>query len=117
MSRGYGGFCNKESEDNEFIIYAYSSFNWNDEKYYNDERICDGRIIISKKTIAVCEDKSLEISFSELYSNNGVIIENCSNTWIKEKNGMDIISLYLCSRILNFYQEEHYFPEKCHYEI
>jgi hypothetical protein len=117
MSRGYGGFGIKESENDEFVVYAYSSFNWNDEKHYNDERICDGRITISKKAIAVCEEESLEISFVNLYNQKGVIIENCSNTWIQEKSGMDFISLYLCSKILASYQEEHCFPEKCHYVI
>ena len=93
MSRGYGGFGIKESENDEFVVYAYSSFNWNDEKHYNDERICDGIITISKKAIAVCEEESLEISFVNLYNQKGIIIENCSNTWIQKKAGW-ILSPY-----------------------
>ena len=42
MSIGYGAFCKKQSENDEFVTYVYSSYNWNDERYYNDGRVCDG---------------------------------------------------------------------------
>ena len=41
MSVGHGAFCKKLSENDECVIYAYSSFNYNNKKYLNDERICD----------------------------------------------------------------------------
>ena len=121
MSIGHGAFCKKESDSGELVTYAYSSYNWNDERCYNDERICDGKIIISKKAISdilnAISDERLGTAFSELYSNGGIIIENCSNTWQKHIKGYDVMALHLCYKLLNQIQKEQGFPDECHYLV
>lgn len=121
MSIGHGAFCKKESDTYELVTYAYSSHNWNDERYYNNERICDGKIIISKKAIfdmlSVVGDERLGAAFSELYNNGEIIIENCSNTWQKHIKGYDVMALHLCYKLLNQIQKEQCFPDECHYLV
>ena len=48
MSLGYGGTLIKQLEDDTSIIYSYSSYNLNDEKYRNADRVFDGTITVNK---------------------------------------------------------------------
>jgi len=116
MSVGRGAFCKKLSENDECVTYAYSSFNYNDKRYLNDERICDGRIIISKKSFS----DSLGIlcdSLSELFENGDIAIENCSNTWMKHPMGYDVMAVHLLCKLLRQIRKSQCFPDKCNYEI
>lgn len=116
MSIGHGAFCKKLSENDECVIYAYSSFNYNDKRYLNDERICDGRIIISKKSFS--DDLGiLRDSLSELFENGNIVIENCSNTWMKPPMGYDVMAVHLLCKLLRQIQKLQYFPDKCNYEV
>ena len=121
MSIGYGAFCKKESENDEFVTYAYSSYNWNDERYYNDERVCDGKIIISKKVVSdelsLHSHDYLGSDFTKLYDNGDIIVKNSSNTWMKHSKGMDVMAIHLCFKLLNQYQKEYCFPDECHYLV
>lgn len=135
MSLGYGGFCRKELEDETHIIYAYSSFNWNDERHKNDDRICDGVITITKSTlvepdihskikrkpngkkVVVTKRVPKDFNLSELIVNKDIIIENCSNTWQKTAEGFDIIALHLLFKLFNQYQDEGKLPEKVSYLV
>ena len=47
MSLGYGGTCKKELEDENMVIYSYSSYNLNEEQFRNPGRIYDGTITTS----------------------------------------------------------------------
>lgn len=51
MSIGIGGWAYLTSENENTVQYKYGSFNWNDPEYHNDDKICDGKIIIHKKII------------------------------------------------------------------
>lgn len=129
MSLGYGGFCRKEMEDETHVIYAYSSFNWNDEQHKNDERICDGIITITKsalvepdihskikrkpngKKVVVTKCVPNDIDIPTLVANNDIIIENCSNTWQKSSDGIDTIAVHLLRKLFSHYQIEGKLPE------
>lgn len=50
MSRGIGAYANRVLQDDETVIYEYSGYNLNDEKYRNETRICDGIITIKKSS-------------------------------------------------------------------
>ena len=115
MSVGHGAFCKKLSENDECVTYAYSSFNYNDKRYLNDEHICDGKIIISKKAFS----DSLGIlrdSFPELYDKGDIVIENCTNTWMKHSMGYDVMAIHLLVKLLRQIQKLQCFPDKCNYE-
>ena len=116
MSVGHGAFCKKLSENDECVTYAYSSFNYNNKKYLNDERICDGRIIITKSIFS--DDLSILCdSFHDLYDNGDIIIENCSNTWQKHSKGYDVMAVHLWCKLLRQIQKLQCFPDKCNYEV
>ena len=48
MSKGIGGCCRKVLEDDNIIIYEYSSYNLNIPQYRNEQKIFDGIITIEK---------------------------------------------------------------------
>lgn len=48
MSMGYGGFARLIASDEQSVMYEYGSFDWNDERYRNDDRVADGIILIRK---------------------------------------------------------------------
>ena len=116
MSVGHGAFCKKLSENDECVTYAYSSFNYNNKKYLNDERICDGKIIISKKVFSDSWGVPND-SFAELYDKGDIVIENCSNTWLKCSIGYDVMAAHLWCRLLRQIQKLQCFPDKCNYEV
>ena len=49
MSLGYGGSCRKFSEDDDFVLYEYFSYNLSFE---DRKKIFDGLILIKKKRVA-----------------------------------------------------------------
>lgn len=44
----FWSFCKLISEDDYTVTYEYGSFNWNDDKHRNEEKIREGIITIAK---------------------------------------------------------------------
>lgn len=106
MSLGYGGTCKKELEDENMVIYSYSSYNLNEEQFRNPGRIYDGTIAINKSCLIEPEihekikrmpsgRKKLivkripkNIDISEMIEQGQLQIENSNNTW-KTLQGFD----------------------------
>ena len=57
-------------------------------------------------------DDDLWFSFSKFLEHGDIVIQNCSNTWMKHTNKMDSISIYLCGKLLKHDQTTLCFPEK-----
>ena len=51
MSLGIGSFCKLIAQDDNTVIYEYGSYNLNEPKYENNNRISDGIITISKSSL------------------------------------------------------------------
>lgn len=133
MSMGYGGSCQKFLEDDEFIIYEYFSYDWNDPRFSNREKIFDGFITIRKAALIEPETREkfrrlpngrrkkfikkiwVDVPLEELLAAGDVQIENCSHTW-KTFDGIDIMAYRLCQGIFLRYQKEGSLPERygCH---
>lgn len=109
MSMGVGGRAYLASEDERIVRYSYGSFDWNDPKHYNDDRICDGSITIHKNLLSEFPDRSKWIA------NRVIEVVNCSNCYAKTSDGYEIetIALSLIFRILGEYETNGLFSEKC----
>lgn len=133
MSVGVGGFCSKYLEDDNEIVYTYSSYNLNIPDYRNMERTEDGVIAINKFSLVEPEihekikktskGKKLfvkriphDIQLSVLLNNGKVKIENCTNTW-ELLDGYDKIALSLCRKLFIDYQLYGKLPDKLSYDI
>ena len=134
MSLGYGGSCKRELEDENMVIYSYSSYNLNEEQFRNSDRIYDGTITINKSCLIEPEihekikrmpsgRKKLivkripkDIDISEMIEQGQLQIENSNNTW-KTLQGFDYIAISLCRLIFREYQLNGSLPEKCSYNV
>lgn len=134
MSLGYGGTCKKELEDENMVIYSYSSYNLNEEQFRNPGRIYDGTITINKSCLIEPEihekikrmpsgRKKLivkripkDIDISEMIEQGQLQIENSNNTW-KTLQDFDYIAISLCRLIFREYQLNGSLPEKCSYNV
>ena len=94
MSMGYGGRCRKISEDDEFVLYEYYSYNLNLD---NDAKIFDGLILIKKRSLIEPERREKfrrmpsgrrhnftkiiprDVPVGDLLESGDVQIENCSS--------------------------------------
>ncbi|MBR5913496.1 MAG: hypothetical protein IKZ58_03970 [Selenomonadaceae bacterium] len=135
MSLGYGGFCRKFVEDDSFVIYEYFSYNFNEERFYNDEKIFDGFITIRKSSLIepILHEKIkklpngrrkkftkkilVDFSVDELLNAGNIEIKNCSHTWKTLPNGLDFISYKLCRKIFLYYQNNGKLPEKLGWDV
>ncbi len=134
MSLGYGGTCKKELEDENMVIYSYSSYNLNEEQFRNSGRIYDGTITINKSCLIEPEihekikrmpsgRKKLivkripkDIDISEMIEQGQLQIENSNNTW-KTLQDFDYIAISLCRLVFREYQLNGSLPEKCSYNV
>lgn len=127
MSLGYGGSCRKISEDNEFVLYEYSSYNLSFE---NHEKNFDGLIMIRKSSLLEPERREkirrmpggrrkkfikiilCEVPFEKLIESGDVRIENCNCAWRFLANGVDFVARTLCLELFKGYQREGILPDK-----
>ena len=128
MSLGYGGGCRKISEDADFILYEYFSYNL---PFDDHEKIFDGLILIKKSVLLEPERREKfqrmpsgrrrkftkiilrEVDIDALIDSGDVQIENCSHAWKILPNGIDYIACCLCRKIFDDYQREGTLPNKC----
>ena len=122
MSIGFGGHCHKIIEDDEFIIYEYFSYNWNEPRSVNDEKIFDGSITIRKNSLLEPEIHEkfrrmpngrrrkfikkvlVDVPLDELLAAGDIQIENSSFAWKILPNGVDLMAYRLCRKIFLHYQ-------------
>lgn len=134
LSRGIGGCGRKILEDDTIVLYEYSSYNLNDDRYRNENNIFDGVITIEKACLVEPEihekikkvngKKKLiikrvraDVPYETLFSNGKIKIENSNNCWLTTNEGYDIIAVHLCFRIFSSYQEDGELPEKIGYNV
>ena len=131
MSIGFGAHANRILEDEETVVYEFGGFNWNDPKYYNEERILDGLITIQKECFIEPEiDEKLKrmpsgkrrlvkrrrpayVEYRKLLKEGLIKIDNCSNCWQVTENelAVDIMAYRLLFCIFRDYQKEGKIPE------
>ena len=127
MSLGYGGGCIKVSEDDDFVLYEYFSYNLN---FVDHEKIFDVLILIKKSVLLEPERREKfrrmpsgnrrkftkiilrEIPLHELIESGDVQIENCSHAFEFLPNGVDLIAYRMCKKIFEHYQLEGNLPDK-----
>ena len=134
MSLGYEGVCKLIEQDEEFVIYAYSGANINDNYELRMAHALDydGEILIYKRCLEEpdihtkikqrpsghkCEEVKRITHFPNVVEhvrNGDVVIEKeCFNAF-KRYSGMEIdyIALNLLYKIFTYYQENGCLPEK-----
>lgn len=109
MSLGIGGWAYLTLENGSIVQYKYGSFNWNNPKHYNDDKICDGKITIHKDLLLETPDNN------QLIAKQVIEIVNCSNCWAKtsDESEIETIAFSLIYKILEEYRISNEFPEKC----
>lgn len=135
LSKGIGGSCRKVLEDENIIVYEYSSYNLNEAKYRNDEHIYDGIIKIERvsliepeihKKLKKCSNGekklitkriNVDIPLALILSHKKIKIKNCSNCWQKTNEGYDFIAVHFCYDILRRYQKDGGLPERLSYDV
>lgn len=122
MSIGIGGACRKITENEVAVQYEYYSYDLNEERFVNPEKIADGTIIIwraglvepeihSKKRSMPGGRKKLiekrvavEVDLDERLASGYVEIKNCSHAWRFNAEGIDVIALHICRSLFEEYQ-------------
>ncbi len=135
MSLGYGGWCYIEAQDEQTVIYKYGSYNWNDSRHSNADRICDGLITIDKSALVEPEIhektkrfpkgkkktmvKRIEISvpYSELFNSGKIQIQNSDNCWKTADDGNDYIAWHFVRMIFSEYQKNGNLPDEISYRV
>ncbi len=121
MSLGYGGGCQKISEDDSLVLYEYFSYNLSFE---DREKIFDGLILINKRSLLEPERREKfrrmpggrrrsftkiilrDVPIDELIESGDVQIENCSHAWKFLPCGVDFMAYRLCREIFLDYQRD-----------
>ena len=129
MSLGIGAFCKLTAQDENTVIYEYGSYNQNESKYRNENRISDGIITISKSSLVepdihhkikrlpngkkkqIVKQIANDIPLEDLFTNKSVIVVNCSNCWQTNKDDIDVMALTIVFYIFTEYQKNGYLPE------
>lgn len=135
MSLGYGAWANLFLQDDESVIYNYGSYDLNEQKFENKNRITDGNIFIFKSCFVEPEiheklkrmpngKKKLivkriprNVDISQLISEEKIVIENCSNCWDCTPAKIDRMALNLLYKLFRQYQEEETIPEYISYNV
>lgn len=135
MSIGFGGWCYISAQDENTVIYQYGSYNLNDELYRNKTHIMDGLLIIDKNSLVepdihkklkrlpggmkklIIKQIFVDVSYSYLYNNGKIQIENCSNCWKTVYDNQDFIAWHLIWNLFTEYQKNGYLPEKTSFHV
>jgi hypothetical protein len=135
MSIGVGGYGKIVLQDKNTVIYEYGSYNLNDSQFFNNERVCDGLIVIDKSGLVepkirekikrlpngkkkiIIKRISKAVPYQELYDVGKIRIENCSNCWKSIGSGYDYIACKLVYQIFQEYQEKGCLSEYISYNV
>jgi len=106
MSLGYIGYCHKDLEDTQAIIYFYSGSNWNNpDNDSNYEKTYDGELFINK-TVLFHADVNQGINSGEIE-----IIRPCKNRTNFGSIKIDYLAYRLLHKILKHASNNGTFPE------
>ena len=129
MSLGIGAFANLISQDEYEAVYEYGGYNWNDVKYRNEQRICDGTIHIpigcfkepeiheklkklpSGRKKLIVKRIPINVNYTEMIAEGMIKIDNCSNCWKTHYDGIDVTATQLLFIIFQKYQIEGNIPK------
>jgi len=135
VSIGIGGACRKITENEVAVQYEYYSYNLNEERFVNPEKIADGTIIIWKAGLVEPEIQSkkrrmpggrktliekrvaVEVDLDERLASGYVEIKNCSHAWRFNAEGIDVIALRICRSLFEKYQIGGALPDMCGYDM
>ncbi|MDO5559774.1 MAG: hypothetical protein Q4F95_09275 [Oscillospiraceae bacterium] len=111
MSRGIGGWAYLIFEDEETVKYQYGSFDWNDPNHFNDDKICDGEILIHKILLS---NPPYRNNLSVFLNDRIIEVINCGNCWAKTSDFLEVefIALSLISGIFDEYDKKYQYPMK-----
>ncbi len=109
MSYEVEGRAYLTEETESEVCYKYGSFNREDPKHYNNDKICDGQIIIHKDMLSKYPDRG------QLGKNKVVKFKNCSNCWAAttDEFEIDFVALALLGEIFKEYDKTKIFPKEC----
>lgn len=128
MSLGVGAFADLVNEDDAMVRYKYGGFNLNDDKYGNEQKIADGYITIQKRCFKepeiheklkrtssgkkklVMKRVHVDVDYGGLFEEGSIQIENCSNCWNVNPDGVDMMAFKLLRKIFDEYQNESKIP-------
>ena len=109
MSNEIKGLAYLTQETESVVKYKYGSFYREDPGLYNDDKLCDGQIIIHKDLLAKFPDRR------QLGANKVVKFKNCSNCRAKttDEFEVDLVALALLGEIFKEYDKNKMFPKEC----
>ncbi len=109
MSNEVKGLAYLTEETESEVCYKYGSFYSDDPGNYNNDKLCDGQIIIHKDLLAKFPDRS------QLGANKVVKFKNCSNCRAKttDEFEVDLVALALLGEIFKEYDKTKKFPKEC----
>lgn len=96
MSMGYGGRCQKLSEDDQQVLYLYGAYDLNHPEHpeaTNQDRKMDGSFTIEKSTLGISSIHNSHFSHSH------------------RKDGTDFIGIRLADKCIRDFQKTGMFPE------
>ena len=135
MSRGIGALANKILEDDESVIYEYGSYNLNDSRYRNENRMLDGTIFIPKSCFAepelheklkkmpngkkkfVIKRVPVNVNYRKMLEDGEIKVSNCSNCWKITDDGIDAMICHILFHLFCSYQEHGVIPENIAYNV
>lgn len=94
MSMGYGGTCQKLSEDDQQVLYLYGAYDLNHPEAANRNREMDGSFTIEKSILEISSIHSSRFSHS------------------LRKDGTDFIGIRLADKCIRDFQKTGEFPER-----
>ncbi len=130
MSMGIGAFAELSAADGETAVYRYGSYNLNDERYRNKNRVRDGFITISVSCFAepekhekikrmpngkkklITKTVPVKVDYGDMPDKGLIEIQNCSNCWemAGKSATTDRMALILLHDIFQEYQKQSRIP-------
>ena len=106
MSLGYIGYCRKDIEDDQAVIYKYSGSDWNNRENDNAaEEAYDGEIFIYKSVIG-------QTSVIDVIDSGEVkIMRPCQNATYRGSIMVDYIAYRIIYNLLQRVLNEGFFPD------
>lgn len=136
MSMGIGANATLISEDKEYVIYKYGSYNLNEPEYRNESQLCDGEITISRNCFSEPEihEKNIrtsggkkkqitkriivDVDCAQMIEDGRIVIKNCSNCWqCSSETSIDIMAIHILGKLFRQYQEDGKMPECISYNV
>lgn len=130
MTLGLGASCRIAYEDGDYLIYKYSSYDYDYENWEEAKNAYDGTIkihkdnfpkpIISKKKIKKANGKKVwierrkypEVNYEYFIQNGKIFVINSHYASILSENGIDSLALDLIFKMNLSYQKSEHIPEK-----